>query len=74
MMSVTEHLDSLKAKHLDLEHLIEQEEARPRKHHRALEFELLGYLGEFVDQGNAASRHRQPAGGGETLQPASQIG
>ena len=29
-MSVTEHLDSLKAKHLDLEHLIEQEEARPR--------------------------------------------
>lgn len=30
MMSVTEHLDSLKAKHLDLEHLIEQEEARPR--------------------------------------------
>ena len=30
MMSVTEHLDSLKAKHLDLEQLIEQEEARPR--------------------------------------------
>ena len=30
MMSVTEHLDSLKAKHLDLEHLIEHEEARPR--------------------------------------------
>jgi hypothetical protein len=30
MMSVVEHLDSLKAKHLDLEHLIEQEEARPR--------------------------------------------
>jgi hypothetical protein len=29
-MSVTEHLDSLKAKHLDLEQLIEQEEARPR--------------------------------------------
>ncbi len=29
-MSVTEHLESLKAKHLDLEHLIEQEEARPR--------------------------------------------
>ncbi|MEA2783283.1 MAG: hypothetical protein QOK29_4827 [Rhodospirillaceae bacterium] len=30
MMSVTEHLESLKAKHLDLEHLIEQEEGRPR--------------------------------------------
>jgi hypothetical protein len=30
MMSVTEHLDSLKSKHLDLEQLIEQEEARPR--------------------------------------------
>ena len=30
MMSVTEHLDSLKAKHLDLEQLIEPEEARPR--------------------------------------------
>ena len=30
MMSVTEHLDSLKAKHLDLEQLIEQEESRPR--------------------------------------------
>jgi len=30
MMSVMEHLDSLKAKHLDLEQLIEQEEARPR--------------------------------------------
>ena len=29
-MSVTEHLDSLKAKHLDLEQLIELEEARPR--------------------------------------------
>jgi hypothetical protein len=30
MMSVTEHLDSLKTKHQDLEHLIEEEEARPR--------------------------------------------
>jgi hypothetical protein len=30
MMSVVEHLDSLKAKHTDLEHLIEMEEARPR--------------------------------------------
>jgi hypothetical protein len=30
MMSVMEHLDSLKAKHQDLEHLIEEEEARPR--------------------------------------------
>ena len=29
-MSVTEHLDSLKAKHLDLEQLIELEEARPQ--------------------------------------------
>ena len=29
-MSVVEHLDSLKAKHTDLETLIEQEEARPR--------------------------------------------
>ena len=30
MMSVTEHLQSLKTKHHDLESLIEQEEARPR--------------------------------------------
>jgi hypothetical protein len=29
-MSVLEHVDSLKAKHQDLENLIEEEEARPR--------------------------------------------
>lgn len=30
MMSVMEHMESLKTKHHDLENLIEQEEARPR--------------------------------------------
>lgn len=28
-MSVAEHVESLKAKHADLEHLIEEEEGRP---------------------------------------------
>lgn len=28
-MSVAEHVDSLKAKHADLDHLIEEEEGRP---------------------------------------------
>ena len=30
MMSTPEHMEALKAKHQDLEHLIEEEEARPR--------------------------------------------
>src|SRR5450755_4436389 len=44
--------------------------ARPREHHGALKLELLGYRGKLVDQRDAVSRHRQPAGRGETLQPA----